>query len=204
MIAAQLMTDLARLGIRIEAHGDRLRCSPRSAVTPDLVGRLKAHKGELLAILRRDPEAPATRRTDANQVWQAALDRLEGDPLFPPDVMEGLRAADARWAGDPSSVFRLSTASTVYGNTLNPEKNGNTVDVDSVDTPETQQGDDGDEWDSLPDPDWECPQCGGLLWWENIFGERRCVKCRPSRATVDDLQRRCERVRKTARRSRRR
>ena len=98
MTAAQLMIDLARLGIHIEAHGDRLRYSPRSAMTPDLADRVKAHKGELLAILRRDPEAPSIDLTDATQVWQAALDRLEGDPLFPPDLMEGLRAADAQWA----------------------------------------------------------------------------------------------------------
>ena len=56
MSAAQVMTDLARLGIRIEADGDRLRYSPRSVVTPDLTRRLKAHKGELMAILRS--EAP--------------------------------------------------------------------------------------------------------------------------------------------------
>jgi len=97
----QLLTDLARLGICIEAHGDRLRYSPRSAVTPDLADRMKAHKGELLAILRRYPEAPAIDLTDAMAVWQAALDQLDGDPLFPPDVMEGLRAADARWVDDP-------------------------------------------------------------------------------------------------------
>jgi hypothetical protein len=42
------MTDLARLGIHIEAHGDRLRHSPRSAVTPDVAQRMKAHKHELL------------------------------------------------------------------------------------------------------------------------------------------------------------
>ena len=48
MSAAQLMTDLTRLGIHVEAHGDRLRYSPRSAVTPDLADRMKAHKGELL------------------------------------------------------------------------------------------------------------------------------------------------------------
>ena len=52
MSAAELIDDLARLGITIEAHADRLRYSPRSAVTPDLLGRLKDHKAELLAILR--------------------------------------------------------------------------------------------------------------------------------------------------------
>lgn len=73
--------------------------APRDALTSDVLAGLKNHKGELLAILRRDPEAPAIDPPDATQVWQAALDRLEGDSLFPPDVMEGLRAADPRRSG---------------------------------------------------------------------------------------------------------
>ena len=52
MSAAELLLDLGRLGIRLEAHGERLRYFPRSALTPDLLGRLKAHKAELLALLR--------------------------------------------------------------------------------------------------------------------------------------------------------
>lgn len=58
MNAAELLLDLGRLGIRLEAHGDRLRYSPRSALTPDLLDRLKSHKAELLALLRPAPEAP--------------------------------------------------------------------------------------------------------------------------------------------------
>jgi hypothetical protein len=64
---------------------------------------MKAHKGELLAILRRDPEAPTIDLTDATSVWHAALDRLEGDPRFSTDVMEALRAAAAQWADDPEA-----------------------------------------------------------------------------------------------------
>ena len=60
MSAAELLLDLGRLGIRLEADGDRLRYSPRSALTPDLANRLKAHKAELLAMLRPAPEAPST------------------------------------------------------------------------------------------------------------------------------------------------
>ena len=56
MSAAELMVDLIRLGIRLEAHGDRLRYHPRSAMTPDLAERLRTHKAELLVILR--PKAP--------------------------------------------------------------------------------------------------------------------------------------------------
>jgi hypothetical protein len=55
MSAAELMADLDRLGIRLEAQGDRLRFHPRSAVTPDLADRLREHKGELLALLRSPP-----------------------------------------------------------------------------------------------------------------------------------------------------
>ena len=55
--AAELMANLARLGIRLEADANRLLYWPRSAVTPDLAERVKAHKGELLAILRPSVEA---------------------------------------------------------------------------------------------------------------------------------------------------
>jgi hypothetical protein len=52
MNAGELFSKLARLGIRLKAEGDRLRFAPRSAVTPDLADRMKAHKAELLAMLR--------------------------------------------------------------------------------------------------------------------------------------------------------
>lgn len=56
MTAAALMEDLALLGIRLKARGDRLRYSPRSAMTPDLAQRMKDHKGELLKILRPETD----------------------------------------------------------------------------------------------------------------------------------------------------
>lgn len=105
MSVARLMTDLTRLGIRIEAHGDRLRYSPRSAMTPDLADRLKAHKAELLSILRggdeSPDESPKVDLTDAAELWQAIVDELADDPRFPPDIMTALRAADARWISSP-------------------------------------------------------------------------------------------------------
>lgn len=52
MSAAQLMTDLTRLGILVEARGNRLRYSPQSAVTGSLLEQLKLHKADLLAMLR--------------------------------------------------------------------------------------------------------------------------------------------------------
>jgi len=47
--------------------------------------------------------------------------------------------------GQPTCRFVLSTVSTVYGNSLKPEENSNTVDVDSVDASETQPNDDWGE-----------------------------------------------------------
>lgn len=52
MTARELLDALARQGVTVEAHGDRLRYSPREAVTPDLLERLREHKAELLALLR--------------------------------------------------------------------------------------------------------------------------------------------------------
>jgi hypothetical protein len=74
MTAHDLLTELDRRGITLQAHGDRLRYSPRSAVTPDLAGRMKAHKAALLAILASEPWEPEVSQ-DANDAnWQAIRD----------------------------------------------------------------------------------------------------------------------------------
>lgn len=65
MSAAEIVADLARRGIRLEADGERLRYFPRSALTPDLLDRLKAHKAELLAAIERFEERAAIREFDA-------------------------------------------------------------------------------------------------------------------------------------------
>ena len=103
MSAADLLTELTRLGIHLEANGDRLRYSPRSAVTRDLARRMTVHKAALLKILSIKSDTPAIDLNDATAVWQAALDRLDGDPLFPPDLMEALRSADAQWRHEPET-----------------------------------------------------------------------------------------------------
>ena len=51
--AADLLAELDRLGIRLEADGQRLRYRPREKVTADLAGRMKMHKAELLALLAK-------------------------------------------------------------------------------------------------------------------------------------------------------
>jgi hypothetical protein len=94
--AADLITDLSRLEIRIEAHNDRLRYAPRSAVTLDLAERMKVHNRKLLAILHGEPDAPGIDLTDAAAVQQAPLDRMEVARdwrclLCPPDTLDGCK-----------------------------------------------------------------------------------------------------------------
>jgi hypothetical protein len=58
MSVIEVMKDLTRFGIRLECHGEQLRFSPQSAVSPELRQRMTAHKGELLAILKTDRDRP--------------------------------------------------------------------------------------------------------------------------------------------------
>jgi hypothetical protein len=101
-LLADLLADCNAQGIRLAlADGGGLEIdAPQDALTPDLLARLKAHKADLLAMLRPALDLAPVNQADAPAVWQAALDRLEGDPLFPADVMEALRAAEARWIDD--------------------------------------------------------------------------------------------------------
>ena len=153
MIATRLIADLARLGIRLEARGDRLRYAPRSAVTPELANRMKGHKTELLEVLRIEADMPSIDQTDATAIWQMVLDRLVGDPLFPSDVIDALRAADVQWASIESP----------------------TDDFKSVNL-----GSDG--WLAIsidPDELEPCPQCGTLELWQTLAGNWRCRRCDP-------------------------
>ena len=81
--AADLLTDLHRLGIRLEVHGDRLRYSSRSVVTPALADQLRAHKSELLALLRTNCDMVTDSETGAlrpGDPWDSAIDPPEPCP----------------------------------------------------------------------------------------------------------------------------
>jgi hypothetical protein len=57
--ALRLLDDLGRVGVQVWAEGDLLRYrSPRGALTPGLLGRLKESKAELLDLLRRPAGPP--------------------------------------------------------------------------------------------------------------------------------------------------
>ena len=75
MSVSALLAKLTQLGIEVGVDGDRIWYSPRSAVTPDLAKRMKAHKGELLATL--GPEAPAE-ESDPKCCWCGSTRLVDG------------------------------------------------------------------------------------------------------------------------------
>lgn len=68
MNAVDLLAELARFGIRLEADGDRLRYFPRALVTPVLLARLQTQKAELIGPLRSLPDWPTFEQV-RNGVW---------------------------------------------------------------------------------------------------------------------------------------
>jgi hypothetical protein len=185
-LLADLLADCDAHGVRLAlADGGGLEIdAPQDALTPDLLARLKAHKADLLAILRPAPEVAPVNQADAAAVWQAALDRLEGDPLFPPDVLEGLRAAEVRWIEE-------------------------SPDCDLATEPITDPiGPDGWPVDCIdPDELTPCPKCGTLELWQSAAGDLfgltpgrwRCMKCDPPTA-ARRLAEAAERIRRRANR----
>lgn len=187
MSVRALMTDLARLNIRLEARGDRLRYSPKSAVTPELARRIKKNKEDLLAILRSDTSASSADLGDATEIWHAVLDRLDGHPDFPPEVMEGLRAAEPR----------IEPEITIDGVVVDPEP----LELGPDGWPE------GSTDISELDP---CPKCGSLDQWRTIAGDPkgltpgnwRCRNCDPPAASDRLAERAVELLRLRAERHR--
>ena len=51
MTAIDIIQDLRRRGVELQAAGDRLRFRPAGAIPPDLLERLREHKAEIIAAL---------------------------------------------------------------------------------------------------------------------------------------------------------
>ena len=88
--AAELLDELDALGVQLEADGERLRYRPRGRVPGSLVGRMRAHKAELVALVARRGEID---RAIAQQLaktvpYIAAKGRLA---WVPADYLEQLR-----------------------------------------------------------------------------------------------------------------
>ncbi len=86
MSAKALLEELRKRGVELAPDGDRLRYRPKEATTPDLLGRLKAHKQQLLKLLeweRRELEETDGRRLvirwSEYPIWIKLHDPLTGD-----------------------------------------------------------------------------------------------------------------------------
>jgi hypothetical protein len=67
---AQLLAELSILGVTLVPDGGRLRLSPRSALTPDLLDRIRELKPEILYVLASVPSPDLL-------PWTAGLSRAE-------------------------------------------------------------------------------------------------------------------------------
>jgi len=170
---AELLAECHSRGIRMlpAGHEGLTIDAPEDALTPELVDRLRLQKADVLASLRSVPATPSIDPSDAAAVWQAALDLLEGDPLFPPDLLNDLREADVRWGSDE---WHDEPASTASPEVLGPDDwLPNCIDANDVDP---------------------CPKCGS--WpprWDGL-GNPRCVRCDPGKAA--ETRDRAERLRR--------
>lgn len=73
--ALDLFQDLIQSGFALEADGEGLRYRPASRATPEVVEAIRAHKADLLAILRTpifdDLELPHCSSCDDRNLWLA-------------------------------------------------------------------------------------------------------------------------------------
>lgn len=152
MSVAQLMADLNHRGVRLEAHGDRLRFSPRSSVTPDLAERMKAHKGELLALLRPTPTGLGTCAACGGALWEL--------PTF-----DGYLNLECATCGRCFGC-RPSTDEVAARFTGNQDRE---IDVE----------DDNSRVVGRVRP---CAECGSLELWQSVVGTWHCSRCNPATA----------------------
>ncbi len=84
---ADLLADLTGRGIELRAEGGRLRFRPVAAMTPELAERVKAHKGELLALLNPSSMAePSETHADREirRFLRVAVPRPDGRGWYDP------------------------------------------------------------------------------------------------------------------------
>ena len=78
----ELLAELHRRGVELVAQGSRLRFRPVDAVSPELLARIRAHKVEILAELRR-PDVPAPPRPPEPSRARDLLERALAAPVEP-------------------------------------------------------------------------------------------------------------------------
>jgi hypothetical protein len=76
MLAAEVVTEVKRRGVSLSVSGGNLELRPASALTPELVSELRAHKAEILGTLADEAiESPS----DVLEVAREALPPLANE-----------------------------------------------------------------------------------------------------------------------------
>ena len=163
-------------GLTVRADGDRVVIrGPQKAEA--LAKRLLENKAKVLDALRTNglydaaseptpdiPGAPAT---------GSALG-LEPDGSCPASGIAGADVIDQWLAGQDFSGWRRR-----------PECQGR-WGWEPPDLPEADRWWEEYDFGELPEADWTCPQCGGLLWWEDLLGGKHCLLCEADKAERAD------------------
>jgi hypothetical protein len=83
--AAAALARLRALGVIAEGHGDRLTLRPASAIPPDLLAEVRAHKAAVLALLAANHARILQTLPPASPEQAEAADRsaIEAEPQLP-------------------------------------------------------------------------------------------------------------------------
>ena len=172
MSVTALIAELGELGIELGQQDCRIWYRPRSSMTPDLVERMKAHQGALLAMLRPNPPAEETAdRLLDDLAHRGCILGLDGDGRLvmdgvPPDLANDV----ARHEAELIRILKIETASMAEAM------------VKIIDP---------------PDP---CPKCEFMELWQTLAGNWRCLRCDPP-AQARRLRERADRLRGSPRRN---
>jgi hypothetical protein len=156
--SATIIDELTARGVTLQAHGDALRFSPRSAVPDDLLQRLQDHKGELLALLAGGTQGGNGYRTHATTG--------ETGVVSPAVTQDGRPEGQDHGAGGPQD--------------LQPQ-DGDAAKWQPYSTPDGRRGIVRDDVADLTiiDVPTPCSGCGGLERWQDVTGTWRCPVCSP-------------------------
>lgn len=180
--AAELRNELQALGVTLAVDGDRLRFSPRSAVTGELLERLRTCKAELLAMMLQPQDGGPSDAAGGDPQDLQPQDLPGGDPL-------GADGAHGD-AGQPPQAHSETTIRCPWCSSRRllegtsglwcadcerlawePTETGGLVRCDVADL----------QVIDLPTP---CPDCGGIVFWWDAAGGAHCEACEPrTRAT---------------------
>jgi len=171
MTAADLIRELRSLGVTLAANGDRLRFSPRSAVTGELLQRLRDSKAELLAMLASGSQEmlPTGNKSDLS----TTVEKIEVVP------------------------FGTKSETSPVGDVPETSPNGDKIETEGA--ARKYLDSDAGEWLDLTAPDGRrclvrsdaadlqvidlpapCPVCGGIVFWWDAAGGAHCERCSPA------------------------